>query len=310
MRVLITGGAGFIGSHLAAALSEDHAVTVLDDGSTGTPDRLPGAVSYVPGDIRDPDSLHDAIDDSTDCILHQAARVSVAHSIADPLDSHSVNTTGTLTVLEAARHHDTRVVLASSAAVYGAPQSLPIAESHPTTPTSPYGLEKLTADHYARLYHELYDLETVALRYFNVYGPGQTGGDYAGVIAVFIEQALAGEDITIHGDGEQTRDFVFVGDVVQANRAAITTDQVGASYNIGTGESVSIRELAELIQALTDTDADIVHTDPRAGDIAQSVADITNAQTHLHFRPRVSLREGLERTVAWWQSDHMSTTHR
>lgn len=236
MGLLITGGAGFIGSHLADTLSRGHEVTVLDDGSTGNPDRLPDDIFYRSGDIRDADTVAAAIDETTDCILHQAARVSVAHSIADPLDSHSVNATGTLTVLDAARRHDTRVVLASSAAVYGEPQTLPIAESHPTEPTSPYGLEKLTADHYARLYHELYDLETVALSYFNVYGPGQTGGDYAGVISVFIDQAIAGEDITVHGDGEQTRDFVYVDDVVRANRAAIDTDHVGETHEPRAGK--------------------------------------------------------------------------
>ncbi|MFC6719910.1 NAD-dependent epimerase/dehydratase family protein [Natrialbaceae archaeon GCM10025810] len=166
-------------------------------------------------------------------------------------------------------------MLASSAAVYGHPQSIPITEADANEPTSPYGLDKLASDHYARLDHDLYGLETVALRYFNVYGPGQVAGDYSGVISVFIDQALSGEEITIHGDGEQTREFVYVDDVVQANVKAATTDAVGEAYNIGTGESVTIRELAELIQDITDTDADIVHTEARPGDIDHSEADIS-----------------------------------
>ncbi|WP_119821853.1 NAD-dependent epimerase/dehydratase family protein [Halalkaliarchaeum desulfuricum] len=218
-----------------------------------------------------------------------------------PHESHTINATGTLNVLDAAREHDVRVVVASSAAIYGHPEDTPIDESHPKEPTSPYGLDKLTADHYTRLYHDLYDLDTVALRYFNVYGPGQTGGDYAGVVSVFIEQALAGDDITVHGEGDQTRDFVFVEDVVRANLAAARTDHVGEAYNVGTGESVSIRELAELIQDLTDTDSDIVHTDPREGDIDHSRADISTARAKLDFEPTVSLREGLERTIEWFE---------
>jgi len=183
---------------------------------------------------------------------------------------------------------------------------VPITEDHPNEPTSPYGLDKLATDHYARLYNDLYDLETVALRYFNVYGPGQVAGDYSGVISVFIDQALSGEDITVHGDGEQTRDFVYIDDVVQANLKAATTDAVGEAYNVGTGESVTVRKLAELIQDITDTDSDIVHMDARTGDIEYSEADISKANEHLEYEPTVSLREGLEQTVKWYREEQFS----
>lgn len=162
-------------------------------------------------------------------------------------------------------------------------------------------MDKLTADHYARLYHEHYGLDTVALRYFNVYGPGQIGGDYAGVISVFIEQALAGEPITVHDDGEQTRNFVFVEDIVDANLQAAETECVGEAYNVGTVESISIRGLAELIQRLTDSNSEIIHTDAREGDIEHSEADISKSRDNFDYEPEISLCEGLEQTIEWWQ---------
>ena len=300
-KILITGGAGFIGSSIAAELAENHELTILDSLTGTTRDRIPTNAEFVKGDIRDRSTV-EAASAETDCIFHQAALVSVDASIADPTESHAINATGTLNVLEAARSHNTRVVLASSAAIYGHPESTPIPESHSKEPTSPYGLDKLACDHYARLYHELYDLDAVALRYFNVYGPGQTGGDYAGVISIFLEQALADEPITVHGDGEQTRDFVFIDDVVQANLLAAETDHVGEAYNVGTGESISIRELAELIVDVTDSDSDIVHTDARTGDIEHSRADISKAESKLDYEPTIPIEDGLERTVEWFEN--------
>ena len=297
MELLVTGGAGFIGGRLVDALTRDHDVRVLD---RAIPDHLPTDVTFIRGDVRDEATVA-AATDGVDVVFHQAALVSVAQSVDRPRESHDHNVAGTLTVLDAARTHDARVVLASSAAIYGHPESQPIDESEQTTPTSPYGLEKLAVDHYARLYHELYGLETVALRYFNVYGPGQTGGDYAGVISVFLAQALAGEPITVHGDGEQTRDFVFVDDVVQANRLAATTDAVGEAFNVGTGETTTIRELADLVREYTDTESTIVHTEPREGDIRHSQADVSKARELLGYEPTVSFTDGLERTAEWFR---------
>ncbi len=301
--ILITGGAGFIGSHISNKLLKNNTIRVVDSLTTGKKSNVPTEATFFETDIRQKTKIKDAIN-GVDLLFHQAALVSVARSIERPQNSHKINTTAALSLLKAARMEGARVILASSAAIYGHPKSVPIVETDTKKPTSPYGLEKLTIDHYARLFHDLYDVDTVALRYFNVYGPGQIADDYSGVISVFIDQALSGNDITVHGDGDQTRDFVYVDDVVQANCKAATTDYVGKSYNIGTGESTTIRELAELIQDVTDTNSDIVHLDARPGDIEHSEADISKSKKQLEYKPTVSLREGLEQTVEWYRSQH------
>jgi UDP-glucose 4-epimerase len=289
---LVTGGSGFIGGHIVETLSADNDVAVLD---TAAGDH-PNGVTAIHGDIRD-EATVDAAVEGVDVVFHEAALVSVAESVERPTESHGINATGTLNVLEAARKHDARVVIASSAAVYGDPEETPVDEGQRLEPTSPYGLDKVASDHYARLYEDLYGLDTVALRYFNVYGPGQTGGDYAGVITVFLQQARNGEPITVHGDGTQTRDFVHIDDVVRANLLAAETDAVGRAYNVGTGESVTIRELAELIRDAVGSDSEIVHTDPRPGDIQHSCADIGRARSALGYEPTVDLEAGLRTLV-------------
>jgi UDP-glucose 4-epimerase len=299
--ILVTGGAGFIGSHLADALVDDNHVRVLDDLSRGSRSAVPDAAEFVEGDVRDAATV-DAACSNADIVFHQAANVSVDRSVAAPLESHGVNVDGTLNVLEAARDADARVVFASSAAVYGDPTAVPIAESQPKSPSSPYGVEKLSADQYVRLYADLYELETVALRYFNVYGPGGITTDYSGVIDAFLTRARNGTELEIHGDGTQTRDFVHVSDVVRANLLAAVTDSVGEAYNVGTGESVTINRLAELIVDATDSASAIAHTPPRAGDIDESEADIERASNRLGYRPQTTLRDGLEALVD--QEDH------
>jgi len=209
----------------------------------------------------------DELTDDVDIVFHQAAVVSVEKSVEEPESCHEVNTDATLHLLELAREKDFRLVLASSAAIYGEPETIPISEADSKTPTSPYGIDKWTIDRYAQVYNDLYDTETVALRYFNIYGPRQRGGDYGGVISIFRDQALAGEPITVDGDGSQTRDFVHVDDVVEANLLAATTEHTGEAYNIGRGEQTSIAELAETICAVADTDSEVTYTDPRPGDI-------------------------------------------
>jgi len=295
-RVLVTGGAGFIGSHLAAALVEDNDVTVVDDLSAGDRSHVPDDATFVEADVRD-DVLPDLVANA-DCVFHEAAQVSVDRSVEAPVTSHDRNVDATLAVLEAARATDARVVLASSCAVYGHPATVPTPEDEPTEPTSPYGLEKLTVDHYARLYHELYGLETVALRYFNVYGPRTTGSEYAGVIDIFLEQATSGDPLTVHGDGSQTRDFVHVSDVVRANLLAATTDHVGESYNVGTGRKCSIADLAELCREAVGADVPIRHEDPRAGDVDRSCADTAKAASKLGFESSVALEDGLRDLAA------------
>lgn len=295
--VLVTGGAGFIGSHIADALVDENDVRILDNLSNGARSNVPDDATLIEGDIRDPVAIRKAMQD-VDVVFHEAALISVPESVDRPQTSQQTNAVATLELLEAARREDARFVLASSVAIYGTPEHMPVAETAPKEPESPYGVDKLTADHYARVYHELYDVETVALRYFNVYGPRQSGGAYSGVIDTFLEQAITGQPITVHGDGSQTRDFVHVDDVVRANIAAATTDAVGKAYNVGTGESVTIRELADLVRALTDSSSDIVHTDGRNGDVEQSRAALSRARSVLGYEPTISLEAGLRSLVS------------
>ena len=294
-RVLVTGGAGFIGSHLVRALARENRVTVLDDCSNGDPERLPSEVEFVEGDVRDAESLARA-GEGVDLIYHLAANVSVDRSVEEPVWSHDVNVDGTLAVLEFAREQGARVVFASSAAIYGDPAALPVSEDDPTDPLSPYGIEKLAGDAYVRAYNELYGLDTVALRLFNVFGEGQSS-EYAGVVTAFVDGAAAGESLTIHGDGEQTRDFVHVDDVVAAFLLAGTTDHVGEAFNVGCGRTVSVAELARTVLEVADSDADVVHADARPGDIDESLADISKARSKLGFEPLVTLVDGIGELV-------------
>jgi len=291
--IFITGGAGFIGGHLARALTPDNDVTVLDDLSTGRCERVPDEVTFVNGDVRDQRKLKRATRD-TDVIFHHAGIVGVEASLRRPTRSNHVNTGASVQLLDYARQYDTRVVLASSAAVYGHPDSIPISEDDALEPTSPYGVDKLAADHYARVFADRYDLPAVVLRYFNVYGPRNGPNPYSAVVETFLEQALAGEPITVHGSGEQVRDFVHVDDVVRANVLAATTDAVGQAYNVASGTSHSIRALAELVQEITGTDSHIVHTDERPGDIERSEADLTRAREQLGYEPTITLQSGLQ----------------
>jgi UDP-glucose 4-epimerase len=291
--ILVTGGAGFIGSHLVETLAADNDVVVVDNLSGGRREWVDDRATLIEGDVRNERTVARAVD-GVDLIFHQAANVSVQRSVEAPVESHETNVDATLRLLEHARNEDARFVFASSAAIYGTPEAVPIDESDPKRPTSPYGAEKHAADQYCRLYHDLYDVETVALRYFNVYGPRQRGGQYSGVIDVFLDQADRGEDITVHGDGAQTRDFVHVDDVVAANCLAAVNGTPGEAYNVGTGDSISIRALAELVRETTETTSDIVHVDAREGDIEQSRPSIEKIQAGLGFEPSRSLEAELE----------------
>ncbi|WP_336328828.1 NAD-dependent epimerase/dehydratase family protein [Halovenus sp. HT40] len=294
-NILVTGGAGFIGSHLVDALVEENSVTVLDNLSNGTVENVNQKAEFAAGDVREQDTVEPLLQ-AADIVFHQAGLVSVEQSIAEPTESHAINATGTVTVLEAARKTDTRVVSASSAAVYGHPREIPINETARLKPTSPYGIDKVALDQYTRRFGELYGLPTVALRYFNVYGPRQTATDYSGVISIFRDQATAGDPITVHGDGTQTRDFVHVSDVVRANLRAATTDHTAEAFNVGTGTQTSINELAAVVRDVADSESKITHTAQREGDITHSCADIEKSKTTLNFEPEVALADGL-RTV-------------
>jgi len=290
--VLVTGGAGFIGSHIADMVVDHADVRILDDLSSGSRDHVPDQATLIEGDIRDENTVERAMD-GIDFLFHEAGLVSVPESLERPMDCHEINGTATVRLLEAGRRNDSRVVIASSAAIYGHPGHVPVPEDASKDPQSPYGIEKLSADHYVQTYAAQYDLDAVALRYFNVYGPRQSGGQYSGVISAFVDQARSGGPITVEGDGEQTRDFIHVDDVVDANLRAATIDSAETAFNVGTGTSVTINELAETVRDIVDADVPITHVDPRPGDIRHSKADISRARRELDFDPTIQLADGL-----------------
>lgn len=303
-RYLVTGGAGFIGSHLCQRLcAEGYAVRVLDDLSTGRRENLAAIrdeIEFVEGDIRDAALLAEVMQ-QVDCVLHQAAIGSVPASVEQPLVDQAVNAVGTLQLLEAARQAGVgRVVFASSAAVYGNNPQMPKREDMPPEPEAPYAISKAMGEHYARVYSQTYGLEVVGLRYFNVFGPRQVpSSPYSGVISIFVERMRAGEAPTIFGDGHQVRDYVYVGDVVEANMRASTTPGIaGRMYNIGRGRSASLLELIAALNQILATELTPIFAAPRVGDIRFSSADISRARAELGYEPRVGLAEGLERTIA------------
>ncbi|MCP3978812.1 MAG: SDR family oxidoreductase [bacterium] len=311
---LVTGGGGFIGSNLAEALlGHGHTVRVLDNFATGRRSNLEsapawaesggGAFELLEGDMREADTCHAAMR-GVDYVLHFAAIPSVQRSVENPAETNAVNVSGTLNLLDAARAAQVkRFVFASSSSIYGESETLPKEESMPSAPISPYGLQKLAGETYCCLYHRLYGLPTVALRYFNVFGPRQDpGSEYSAVIPRFIEALRAGRPATIYGDGEQTRDFTFVANVVAANLAACEAPQraLGRAFNIACGERVSLNRLLARLAELHGAEPGAVHEPPRAGDIRHSLAAIERAQEDLSYRPLVELDEGLRRTVEAW----------
>ncbi len=301
----MTGGAGFIGAHLVEALVADrNQVTVIDNLSSGklsNLDNVKDRIDFIRGDIRERELLEKA---ARGCryIFHLAAVVSVTATVTDPVGSARVNELGTLEVLEAARKCEIRrVILSSSSAVYGDDPRLPKQEQMPPRPKSPYAVQKLVNEHYAALYNDLYGVETVCLRYFNVYGPRQDpSSPYSGVISIFMKQAADKKPPVIYGDGGQTRDFVFVTDVVRANLlAAGAPSAAGDILNIGTGKSISITELWNLVAGIAGVGLKPEYQPPRSGDIRHSVADIGRAARSVGYRPEVDLASGLAETYKW-----------
>lgn len=304
---LITGGAGFIGSHLVDALvGQGRQVTVLDNLSTGHLSNLAHVkdrITFIEADIRDAEAVRAAAA-GCDLIFHEAAVVSVPHTVQAPVASAMVNDIGTLTVLDAAREKKVRrVVLASSCAVYGDDPTLPKTEAMVPKPLSPYAVQKLGNEYYARVYQDLYGLETVCLRYFNVFGPRQDpSSPYSGVISIFLTRAAEKKQPVIYGGGGQSRDFIFVKDVVKANLLAASTPGVGGNvYNIGTGRAVTVNHLWDRICKLEDLKMDAVHQPARPGDIRHSLADITRAKAALGFSPEYGFDDGLAMTTRWYK---------
>ena len=311
-RVLVTGGAGFIGSHLVDALVDRGcSVRIIDNLSSGRMANIghhQSAVEFIEGDIRDLDLMR-KMAFGCDVIFHQAAIVSVPQTVADPILSSSVNDAGTLTVLEAARQEGVgRVVLASSCAVYGDDPQIPKHEKMALKPQSPYAVQKLTNELHAGLYAELYGLETVCLRYFNVFGPRQDpSSPYSGVISIFMTRAAASRKPVIYGDGSQYRDFIFVKDVVQANiRAALASHAGGEIFNVGTGHFVRITALWEMAAELAGVTLTPEYAARRDGDILESVADIRKASELLDFHPAYAFKEGLKITYDWYRESARS----
>jgi UDP-glucose 4-epimerase len=301
-RVLVTGGAGFIGSNLVKVLVANGCeVTVLDNLSSGhrtNLDPFPD-VRFIEADIREPAAVDEAIQGAA-VVFHLAASVGNKRSIDDPISDAEINVLGTLRVLEAARKHKVRKVVASSSAgIFGELKTIPIREDHPIEPDTPYGSTKLCSEKLCLAYSKLYELEAICLRYFNVYGPNQRFDAYGNVIPIFAFQMLRGEPLTIFGDGEQTRDFVNVADVVQANLRAAATRNVSGAFNIGSSTRITINRLVELLGAASGVNPTILHGPPRPGDVRDSLADISASTTAFGFVPAVRIEHGLVEYTNW-----------
>jgi UDP-glucose 4-epimerase len=300
LRVLVTGGAGFIGSHIVDKLLEKHfEVTVVDNLSTGSLQNISAHVGksdfhFIKGDIRDPETIKEALK-NVEVVFHEAAFVGVPESIDDPLLTNDVNVNGTLNLLEASRRAKVkRLVLASSAAVYGDTKTLPTSEDSAMHLNSPYAISKLTTEHYARAYYQVYGLETVCLRYFNIYGCRQASGPYTAVITAFINALTKNKRPIIYGDGKQTRDFINIKDAVQANILTMEKNCAGQTFNVAAGSSVTINNLLEIMKRIVGkSGVEPKHGAPRPHDIRESCGDISKARKILGFTPKISLEDGL-----------------
>jgi UDP-glucose 4-epimerase len=303
MKYIVTGGAGFIGSHIAEALTGKHEVVIIDDLFSGKMQNLDDfcdSIQFVKGSITNLPLMKE-ICTGADGIFHEAAIASVPRSIQNPLATNEANVTGTLNVLVAAQECGVRkVVFASSSSVYGDTPTLPKHEDMEPSPLSPYAVSKQTGEQYMKVFANLYDIKTVALRYFNVFGPRQDpASDYAAVIPKFITRILNHQSPVIFGDGKQTRDFTYVKDVVQANLKAMESNAEGV-YNVAYNQSIDLNTLAHLIMDTTGKKVPILYDAPRAGDVRDSLADITRAQKAFGYAPEYTVKTGLQETIQWY----------
>ena len=311
---LVTGGAGFIGSNIVRHLVENNKgdVRVLDDLSTGREQNLNSVIDkidFIRGDIRDMDCVKRAVD-NIDYVLHLAAIPSVPRSVKQPDITHDANINGTLNLLIASRDAGVkRFVSTSSSSVYGDTPVMPKVETMKPEPISPYGIHKLVGEHYCRVFYNLYGLKTVSLRYFNVFGPYQNPkSEYAAVIPKFINMIIDNQNPTIFGDGEQTRDFTYVSNIVNANICACENDlggNFGQVFNIACNQSISLNQLVEMINGILGKNIEPVYLDPREGDIKHSLADINKAKDIMGFTPKILMKEGLRLTVEWYKAQHV-----
>lgn len=304
-KVLVTGGAGFIGSHtVETLLGKGYEVTILDNFHSSSVDNVKGLRAEIRRvDIRDFERMKEEVKEA-EAIVHLAAIVSLEEALRNPQLTLGVNVMGTLNVLELARVRDVkRLVYASSVAVYGEPPKLPVEEGMELRPINLYGYSKLAGEELAELYHKAYGLNVTSLRYFNVYGPRMRKGPYSGVIYKFLERLSKGLSPVIHGDGRQTRDFVYVKDVAKANLVAIESGLSYGVFNVGTGRQTSIIELSEFLSQIFNMHLDPVFRPPRPGDIRRSCADITKIEDALGWRPETGLKDGLRETVKRFMSE-------
>lgn len=304
--MLVTGGAGFIGSHLTRRLLDLGArVRILDDLSTGRRENLAyveDRIDFREGSLTSRADLHAALE-GIDYVLHQGAIPSVPRSIDDPATSHAANVDGTLNLLLEARAAAVkRLVYASSSSVYGNPKTLPVQETFPTGPLSPYAVQKLAAENYCRVFYQVYGLETVCLRYFNVFGPGQNPKSvYAAVVPKFITAVLEDRPIQVYGDGEQSRDFTFIENVVHANLLALVAPGAeGGVYNTACGQGISLNQMLRAIEEIAGREVKVDYLPPRTGDVLHSLADISAAREKLGYEPLKTVRQGLEQTFDWF----------
>jgi nucleoside-diphosphate-sugar epimerase len=307
-KYLVTGGAGFIGSHIAEELAtQGHFVRVIDNFLTGKEENIASfldRIELIRGDIRDIELCHEALKD-IDYVLHQAALPSVPRSVEDPLLTNAINIEGTLNILLASKEANVKgFVFASSSSVYGDDDKLPKKEGQEGNPLSPYALTKLAGEKYCQVFSEIYGLPTVCLRYFNVFGPRQDpSSEYAAVIPNFITRLLSDKAPIIHGDGEQSRDFTYVANIVEANLQAANTPGIsGQVLNLGNGLQTSVNDLAKTLMDLINIDIEPIHEEERPGDIKHSFADISRAGSILNYTPRVSLQDGLLKTIEWFRN--------
>lgn len=312
--VLVTGGAGFIGSHIASALSASGArVRILDDLSTGhreNLDEIGGDIDFVQGSVADEQLLAKALE-NVEIIFHEAAIPSVPRSVEAPRNTHIASVDGTFSLLLAAKEAGVRrVVYAASSSAYGDQPTLPKSEQMSPDPLSPYAVAKLVGEYYCRVFTRVYGLETVSLRYFNVFGPRQDpGSQYSGVVSRFISALLNDERPVIYGDGEQSRDFTYIANVVAANlSAASAPEAAGRVINVANGQRITLNQLLEELKQLTGrTNVTAEYREPRVGDVRHSLADITIAQQLLGYESKVDLREGLQRTLDWWKTSRFAS---
>lgn len=301
-KILVTGGAGFIGSNLVDALIENnHDVIVVDNLSTGSKSNLNSKAKFIELDLIEPRLVDVFTEHKPEMIFHLAAQIDVRKSVADPFCDAKQNILASINLLECCRKQRVKKIIFSSTggAIYGDTDELPTQENHPEMPISPYGIAKLTVEKYLYYYNQVFGLPYVVLRYSNVYGPRQNSQGEAGVVAIFCGRLLIRQQPMIYGDGKQTRDYVYVSDVVQANLMALSSSRVGI-YNIGTGLETSVNQLAELIKESFSLPVDFRYLDPRPGEQQKSCLDFSKAKAELGWQPKISLSEGIKKTVEWF----------